>query len=385
MKMYLKLIILMCCMVSSLSAKISITDEEISKLSKTEIQTLLEENNYNPLQSSNSGNTILHLAVKKNDFAALKLGILFGIDLRITNKAQDSPLHLAAEKGNLEMVKFLMENGSSSLWINQLGQSPYHKALQNNHEEIISFFIEQGYQPGDKATDTLIALGYNPSSKDKSGNTVIHKAAAANDLTVLEILIEQGWNLDSRNKSGKNALMLAASKGLFESVESLLAHGTDVNARDNKGDTALIIAIKAQQDFIVSLLLEQKSINLNITNEKGIAALHYAVAKGNLYSTQLLLQKGAAVNIETQPQSWSEADNWTRLDWEAWAECSTFQSIRSGYHTPKVTALAIADLLHPGNIALKTLLNEYKATHVHVPATCQHSYQTPISLETYLK
>lgn len=377
-------ITLISCFSFSLFAKISLSDEQIEKLTKEEIKVLLESNAYFPEKISNSGDTMIHSAAKKNDITALKLGFIYGIDPKIPNKSQNTPLHIAAEKGNIEIVNFLVEQGVSIFWPNLLGQTPYHKALQNDHKCIMDRFIELGYLPGDEVIDYLIALGFNPSVIDNSGNTALHKAALTNNIPVIEKLLAKGWEIDSTNKSGKNALMLAVSKGHLQTVRFLLAHGSNVNAKDNLGDTALIICIKKQQDVLLSILLESNGINPDLLNIKGICALHYAVGKGSIYSVQTLLQFGANVNIQTDPTYWSETQNWTRDDWDFDAGDYGYRGRdpQSGYLAPKATPLGISLNLLSINTVIVDLLKNYKGTNVYIP---QLQREDAVSLEEYLK
>lgn len=385
LKLLSKATLLLFFIATSLTAKIDIPENEISQLSREEILLVLESNSYYPTKSNNSGDTIIHMAIKKGDMIALKLSVAYGVDPKMPNKAQDTPLHLAAEKGNLEAVKYLTELGVSIQWPNKLGQTPYHKALQNDHVEILTFLKNCGYVPGKEADDLLISLGYNPTIKDSSGNTVLHRAALANDLEILLILIEQGWNINSGNKTGKTALILAASKGHIETMQLLLEHGADINLGDEQGNTPLVIAMRKQQDLTLNYILDNTKVAVNNVNKKGITALHYAVSDGNLYATQLLLQKGALVNLETKPIYWEEPyipEDFGDFDFPG--RDVPGRGRAKGFLAPKVSPLAIAKLRHPQNKTLEDLLLSNGATYLHVAPVVTNKVSTS-TLEAYLK
>ncbi|MBA3603933.1 MAG: ankyrin repeat domain-containing protein [Parachlamydiaceae bacterium] len=372
---FLKLFFVICCLSSSLFGKISVSDDEVGNLTKEEIKIILKNNNFNPDQISNSGDTVVHLAVKKNDLAVIKLAVAYGVDLKMPNKAQDTPLHLAAERGNLSIATYLIEQGSSIFWINLLAQTPYHKALQNAHQQILDYFIQNGYIPGDELDDHLIALGYNPAIQDNAGNTILHKVAQANDIEMVGLLIENGWNINSINKLGKTPLMLAVAKGHTGIVHLLIENEAEINLRDNLGNTCLIIAIKQHQNHIVNLLLSHEKINLDILNTKGISALHYAVADANIYVIHLLLERGANSNL--MMDTVDDSKYWSPADWDAWGDADSAGGNIS-YKAPSGSPLAIAHHLHPENTLLSAQLTSYGAKYYYY----EHG---ELSLSEYLK
>jgi ankyrin repeat protein len=75
----------------------------------------------------------------------------------------------------------------------------------------------------------------------------------------------------------------------YELIAFLLRQGAKCNTFDNKGNTVLINACRHQQEKVVSLLLQQPKINLNLTNHQQMSALHYAIEKGNTAIVQALL------------------------------------------------------------------------------------------------
>jgi ankyrin repeat protein len=75
----------------------------------------------------------------------------------------------------------------------------------------------------------------------------------------------------------------------YELIAFLLRQGAQCNAFDHKGNTVLINACRHQQEKVVSLLLQQPTIDLNLTNHQQMSALHYAIKKGNTAIVQALL------------------------------------------------------------------------------------------------
>ena len=64
------------------------------------------------------------------------------------------------------------------------------------------------------------------------------------------------------------------------------------------GDTPLLLASSANEGYVVSTLLKNKS-DVNIANDSGRTALYYAVLNDNLEVARTLISSGADCNIMT--------------------------------------------------------------------------------------
>jgi ankyrin repeat protein len=82
-------------------------------------------------------------------------------------------------------------------------------------------------------------------------------------------------------EAGFTELMLCAGEGDIEGCKRLLEQGGDINKQDDKGGTALIYAVMNKREAVVDLLLT-KGADVNIaTNKKGQTAL--SIAKNSNY------------------------------------------------------------------------------------------------------
>lgn len=79
-------------------------------------------------------------------------------------------------------------------------------------------------------------------------------------------------------------------------LNGLLTRGFDPNTRDAKGQPGLTMALQEQSPKAVRALLQRPQIDVNALNADGESALMMAALKGDLSSTQLLLERGANVN-----------------------------------------------------------------------------------------
>ena len=77
--------------------------------------------------------------------------------------------------------------------------------------------------------------------------------------------------------------------GKLAEVRAALARGEDVNSKDSIGTTALIIAVGRKHNSIVKLLLDQPAVDVNVENNDGSTALHYAASANNAEGARMLL------------------------------------------------------------------------------------------------
>ncbi|KAK8064267.1 hypothetical protein PG996_008919 [Apiospora saccharicola] len=94
-----------------------------------------------------------------------------------------------------------------------------------------------------------------------------------------------------------SALYYASCTGLFYSVKFLLAIGADINALSGAGLTALHAALMAGHKPIVQLLLD-KGAAVDIDTYLG-TALHVASSHGDESTVELILENGAAIDFES--------------------------------------------------------------------------------------
>src|SRR5208337_1145970 len=133
------------------------------------------------------------------------------------------------------------------------------------------------------------------SSKDASGYTPLHWAAAADHTDVLKFLLANNAEVNARDNKSQTPLDIAAARGHREAAKLLLAHGAEVNARTGNGWTPLFFAASEGQTDVAKLLLAHRA-DANARDNNGTTPLHWAAEKGHLEVVKLLLADKAEVN-----------------------------------------------------------------------------------------
>jgi len=132
------------------------------------------------------------------------------------------------------------------------------------------------------------------ATKDKS----IWQAAHEGDLqTVIEHIEKKGKNIDSKDEDERTALHWAASAARLNVVSYLLEKGANPDSTDESKSTPFMSAVAAGHEAVAKVLLDSGKINVNSKNDTGRTPLHYACSKALVSIVELLLAKGAKVNV----------------------------------------------------------------------------------------
>jgi ankyrin repeat protein len=249
--------------------------------------------------------TPLHLAVAldgpqaNNKVAIVEYLLAKGADVNQETMYMYTPLNEVNGSYQLETTALLLSHGADinhlnnqkeTLLFRRLGdtfsQASPGKPLQSDWDFIL-FLI-------DKKADITIKNNYDRS---------LLLPLVLEDTFLLEQVIKRAGSPSLKDNS--DLLTRAAFSGYYKTAEFLLAYGVDVNNNDSQlGEAPLHIAAEEGKAEIMQLLIK-KGANINITDANGDTPLHYITSSqyfhGN-YETviDILVKAGADLNIKNK-------------------------------------------------------------------------------------
>ncbi len=138
------------------------------------------------------------------------------------------------------------------------------------------------------ALKKFIAGGFAPDSKDDSGDSGLHAAAAAGARDSADFLLNKGLGIDGRGAAGRTPLMAAILGNQTTLVRWLIRQGADPRVKDDEGFTPLMIAVREGKSGSVAELAPHQRENLD-------AAILLAALLGQSQEIDTLTQYGASV------------------------------------------------------------------------------------------
>ncbi|CAM9191555.1 unnamed protein product [Chrysoparadoxa australica] len=117
------------------------------------------------------------------------------------------------------------------------------------------------------------------------GRTALHRAAGANQVSVIGFLLSAGADVNARDKSKRTPLHWACISGNIEAVDELLSASADILLKTTSGTTCLMSAVEGGYYDIAETLLE-------IAGEREIDVPGYCNMRGADEKTAYDLAKG---------------------------------------------------------------------------------------------
>lgn len=219
-----------------------------------------------------------------DDMVALLLKNRANPGLSPSPSVRSAPLHVAASAGRTETVKLLLKHNAevNVTERSEGGMTPFLLACEYGHAA---------------AAQALLAAGADPLRQDRLGRTALHYAAISGNIDVANLMFAQkGIDIDAKDAEGKSPLHHTTRLERAAVAERLLQLGAHPSAYDNAGMTPLHLAVEANSNNLVTLLLEQKNIRLDInmpTRDEGHTCLHIAVRDNAQMLLSRLLELGA--------------------------------------------------------------------------------------------
>jgi len=216
-------------------------------------------------------------------YRTIKLLLDHGANPNVPTKTdRGTALLYHAEHGNADIVKLLIEHGAD-IHTDWDRIDVFNTALSNGHSNVIDVLIEALRKKAEQNEINWSKLNWFDIAIDNGDNNLINR--------LFSIVVKD-------RESANSALNAALDSGNFELVMKLLKHGATLDEYAVNADYLTEAARKGDMKAVTFFL--KHGVNIDEEDSYGSTALTNAVAVGHLDLVNVLLKKGASVNIVNQ-------------------------------------------------------------------------------------
>ena len=256
------------------------------------------------------GMTPLLFAARDGCLEAAKVLIDAGADLNAADPNGITPLLMALTNGEIAIAQLLIDRGADPNAVDWYGRTPLWAAAEIRNRDLNSRTLEQGIDRAGalRVIESLVAKGVDVNARvkefpparrhimplgslewvDFTGQTAFLRAALSADMPLMKLLLQKGADPTITTFNGTNALMAAAGVNWvpaqtfsespatwIEAVKLCLELGLDVNATNQMGLAAVHGAANRGSDDIIELLAKHGA-KLDIADKEGRTAVTWA-------------------------------------------------------------------------------------------------------------
>lgn len=232
-------------------------------------------------------------------------------------------LATACESKSLPLVKAVAEQGADLKVRTREGRSMLWAAVNSDSLPIVKYLVEKGCDlkelDADKSTllwaaDTLemvkylVEGGVDPKAVNKFGDTALHVACRHSHKDIAEYLIDKGLDVETRGRWKMPPLHSAVTTITGDprsTVLMLLARGADIDGRGYAGHTALHECAFYNRLEMADLLLS-RGAKVNLKDDNGKTpmdlAQEFAGKTERIRMMNLLIRHGAPGRLAPVPE-----------------------------------------------------------------------------------
>eukprot|EP00897_Mesotaenium_endlicherianum_P005923 jgi/Mesen1/5359/ME000267S04506 len=180
------------------------------------------------------------------------------------------------------------------------------------------FLSSQGNADGVKG---LLDEGVSVDAADYDGRTALHLASSEGKVEVVRLLLSRGASVNPKDRWGSTPLTDAKRVGHSDVATLLAANGALVSKeggshgfeKDAIGDVSQLLFRAGRGDLVgVADLLDRGGVDASAVDYDGRSALHLAASEGRYDAVELLVARGADVDVR---------DRWGNTPWLDAARC----------------------------------------------------------------
>ncbi|KAF3396208.1 Ankyrin-3 [Penicillium rolfsii] len=258
-----------------------------------------------------SNSDVLGKAVERGDFDTVQGLLKHNVDPSSYIVSGERLISLAIQSRRVDMVRLLLGFGAGASRPDLItNTSPLIHAARGQKDEIVRLLIEAG---GDLNADRVmqaiaayctyetmkmaLAYGGNPAAFSSNGLTVLHSVVKRNDIRLFNLVKDKfpAAILNAQDQSGRTALQTALND---EDEYSYLAMPlacdpeVDVDIQDMYGYTALHLAIRSKRLDVAEVLI-QRGANVNLVTIHRENSLYLALESRSVPLIRRLVERGA--------------------------------------------------------------------------------------------
>ncbi|XP_029779461.1 transient receptor potential cation channel subfamily A member 1 [Suricata suricatta] len=274
------------------------------------------------------GNTPLHWATGKNQVESVKFLLSKGANPNLRNSNMMAPLHIAVQGLHNEVMKVLTEHSSTNINLEgENGNTAVMIACAKDNSEALQILLNKGAEPckankwgcfpihqaafsgAKKCMEIILNFGeergYSRESHinfvNNGKSSPLHMAVQSGDLEMIKMCLDNGAQLELMENGKCTPLHFAATQGATEIIKLMISSysGSNdiINAVDGNQETLLHRASLFDHHELADYLISVGA-DINSTDSEGRSPLILATASASWNIVNLLLFKGARVDIK---------------------------------------------------------------------------------------
>lgn len=239
------------------------------------LKWMLEEEKIQTGIKNEFGKTLLHYAAIVNNVSAVELLLQHKVPADSLDRQKSSPLLYSIRKSypdkkqrqnQFKIIKALVENKVDVSRQNQFKDDALMMAAYNGNLQVVKFLLDQ----------KSISL----KNKNIYNQTALHS-------TILGAMAQKKGNPEFLKLTNYQSI-----------VRLLIKKGIDINAVDSETRTAFHYMAEHGFNNMLTEMLKQKNILVNLQTKEGWSALHLSAGNRSVESIKLLISNGADVNLK---------------------------------------------------------------------------------------